>query len=105
MSITRSETINTLLICYATVAGLSVMGIFGQNELTMLRILSIILTTAHVHYGVCVVSSFFYYTDVYSYHFYRFDNCVHISRSALSIYDILNHNAKSKPLSLYLSFD
>uniref|UniRef100_A0A914YTR3 Ethanolaminephosphotransferase n=1 Tax=Panagrolaimus superbus TaxID=310955 RepID=A0A914YTR3_9BILA len=55
MSLTRSETINTLLVSYGIVAGLSIFGIFGQYELTMLRILSVILTISHVHYGICVV--------------------------------------------------
>uniref|UniRef100_A0A914X1B3 Ethanolaminephosphotransferase 1 n=1 Tax=Plectus sambesii TaxID=2011161 RepID=A0A914X1B3_9BILA len=54
MSHTRTETINALLVAYMAVTGLAVMGVLGSAELNVLRLLAVVVTVAHVHYGICV---------------------------------------------------
>ncbi|KAI6203246.1 Ethanolaminephosphotransferase 1 [Aphelenchoides besseyi] len=55
MSCTRPETFNVLLRFYLLVAGLSLTGLFGDAEILVLRIVAVLLTLAHMHYGICLV--------------------------------------------------
>ncbi len=57
MTNTRAETFNALLLLYACIAGCSILGLFGAYELTILRLIAIFVTVAHIHYGACVVSA------------------------------------------------
>jgi hypothetical protein len=57
MTSTRAEAFNTLLYAHTAAAVLFVsINLDITIEVTTVRILAIIVTLAHVHYGVCVVS-------------------------------------------------
>jgi len=55
MSSTRVKLHNKILFLYGSVVGLSLFGTFGKYELTILRLFAVVITIAHVHFGVCVV--------------------------------------------------
>lgn len=64
MSVTRAEEFNNLLLIYSLVTFFSVFNFLGNYEMWALRILAIFVTLAHIHYGVCVVSNFFFYKNL-----------------------------------------
>ncbi|CEF64044.2 Ethanolaminephosphotransferase 1 [Strongyloides ratti] len=55
MSCTRTEVFNKLTILYSIISFLSVSGVFGQYELVILKIASLVFTLSHLHYGICLV--------------------------------------------------
>lgn len=57
MSCTRAEILNPLLVVYLVLSGLSLYGLFGGWELAVFKLAGLLLTLAHVHYGVCLVRS------------------------------------------------
>ena len=58
MSNTRCELINILLVPLALAVALCLFipGLLSTSELTILYMLSLVFTSFHIHYGICVVS-------------------------------------------------
>lgn len=56
MSCTRCEAVNWLLVPLAASVGLIFLSTsVAALEITLLKMLTLLVTLAHVHYGVCVV--------------------------------------------------
>ncbi|KAI6241416.1 Ethanolaminephosphotransferase 1 [Aphelenchoides fujianensis] len=62
-----SETVNGLLRIYLVVSGLSTMGVFGEHEMLALQLSAVLLTAAHVHYGVCLVRQLCDHFHIYAF--------------------------------------
>jgi len=56
MSSTRPELFHWFLCPLALVVSAAVSGLLGWTEEAVLAALAVLVTAAHVHYGVCVVS-------------------------------------------------
>lgn len=57
MSSTRPELFHWFLFPLALVVYAAISGLLGSMEEAVLGIFTALLTAAHVHYGVCVVST------------------------------------------------
>lgn len=67
MTQTRAERCNFLLVPYVFVAICAIFGLLGSNELIALRLLGLLLTLAHLHYGICVVRQLCDHFGIYAF--------------------------------------
>uniref|UniRef100_A0A0N5AU10 Ethanolaminephosphotransferase 1 n=1 Tax=Syphacia muris TaxID=451379 RepID=A0A0N5AU10_9BILA len=68
MSHTRAAAINNLLIFYCIAVAVSVSGILTAiAELYFLRAVAVIVTVAHLHYGICVVRQLCRHFNIYAF--------------------------------------
>lgn len=56
MSNTRCQPLNWMLLPLAVVVFVVLYGLAPNNETILLYTLTAVITVAHIHYGVCVVS-------------------------------------------------
>ncbi|KAI1691608.1 CDP-alcohol phosphatidyltransferase domain-containing protein [Ditylenchus destructor] len=67
MSCTRAQVLNKLLITYCSIAALAICGVFGPAESVVLILLAVVVTAAHVHYGVCIVRQLCEHFKIYAF--------------------------------------
>lgn len=66
MSSTRCEALNWMLVPLSAGVTLIFTTAFGKdNEIMILKYLTLLVTVAHVHYGVCIVRQMSRYFNIY----------------------------------------